>query len=179
MMTRKKKTKRMRTRKKSRRSSGNPSPTSSISPRTKAPDLLDHLVGARAIAKDDFANPSDRVVNSLVGPASDLHFFGQRWDYDTGDHCDAIKAARAIDERGYEDILQRAEKAAADFVRDHEREIIPVGDYLYRKGEASGLEIRVLLSRLPEDVPQHKGSGAVYDGPKRKPAQEEKGPRRF
>jgi hypothetical protein len=52
---------------------------------------------AHTIAKDDFADPFDRVVNSLVDPASDLHFFGQRWDYDTGDHCDAIKAARAID----------------------------------------------------------------------------------
>lgn len=129
---------------------------------------------AHTIAKDDFADPFDRVVNSLVDPASDLHFFGQRWDYDTGDHCDAIKAARAIDERGYEDILQRAEKAAADFVRDHEREIIAVGDYLYRKGEASGLEIRVLLSRLSEDVPQHKGGSAVYDGPKRKPRKKKK-----
>ncbi len=129
---------------------------------------------AHTIAKDDFANPFDRVVNSLVGPASDLHFFGQRWDYDTGDHCDAIKAARAIDENGYEDILRRAEKAAADFVRDHEREIIAVGDYLYRKGEAFGLEIRVLLQRLqvPETKKQHKDNSAVFDAPpppKRKP----------
>jgi hypothetical protein len=124
---------------------------------------------AHTIAKDDFADPFDRVVNSLVGPASDLHFFGQRWDYDTGDHCDAIKAARAIDENGYEDILRRAEKAAAAFVRDHEREIIAVGDRLYRKGELSGLAIRVLLNRigeLPEDVSQKEGTGVPR--PKRK-----------
>ena len=29
---------------------------------------------AHTIAKDDFADPFDRVVNSLVGPASDLQF---------------------------------------------------------------------------------------------------------
>jgi hypothetical protein len=70
---------------------------------------------------------------------------------------------------GYEDILRRAEKAAAAFVRDHEREIIAVGDRLYRKGELSGLAIRVLLNRigaLPEDVSQKEGTGVPR--PKRK-----------
>jgi hypothetical protein len=106
---------------------------------------------AHTLSKDNFADPFDRVVNSLVGPASDLHFFNHRWDHETADHRDAIAAAKAIDANNWEAIIRRGEKVAAEFVRDHEDEIIAIADRLYQKGEMSGIQIRVLLQRAGVD----------------------------
>jgi hypothetical protein len=136
---------------------------------------------AHTLAKDDFANPFDRVVNSLLGPASDLRFFNHRWDHETQDHADAIEAAKAIDENDVEGILQRAKVAADEFVREYEDEIVMIGDRLYRKGELSGLAMRIMLSRagaFPEDVSQNAGKSAAFNAPKRpkrKPRKDVKG----
>jgi hypothetical protein len=99
---------------------------------------------AHCRVKGRFADPFDLVVASLVGLSADELFFGLRWNYTSHDYKDAVQAACAINKSNPARIMKKAEAAAAKFVRDHEREIIAVGNYLHRKGHASGLELRVV-----------------------------------